>query len=278
MNAELDEIMIEFERSTSLDWEGSPAQAAHTRIKEALHAQIMSALTGGGAAPAPLEAGGYRENPFLDPMPTIPRSPTFSLSILNGWEAEYKASWQKSGGKYDPYNDALARKGFAANREYIAWLDRVADAQLARDMTDFGTEYWKISSMVIAPLGAVDTAYHILNGDMTAGEAAFALATMGKGRALKAAETTVIGRVKDLKALQSGERSLLDRLPDLGSPKANWKQNSGVLRQEMSLSRPIRDASPGDTGGQFLNAERNLLRDRGWTFDPKTYYWHPPKR
>lgn len=25
-----------------------------------------------------------------------------------------------------------------------------------------------------------------------------------------------------------------------------------------------RDASPGDNGGVFLNAERNLLRDRGW--------------
>ena len=28
--------------------------------------------------------------------------------------------------------------------------------------------------------------------------------------------------------------------------------------------------------GQFLNAERGLLRDRGWTFDPKTNFWNPP--
>jgi hypothetical protein len=86
--------------------------------------------------------------------------------------------------------------------------------------------------------------------------------------------TTVIGRVKDLQKLGPGEKSLLDRLPDLGSPKANWKQNSGVLRQEMNRGLPIRDASVGDTGGQFLNAERNLLRDRGWTFDGT--YWNPP--
>ena len=26
---------------------------------------------------------------------------------------------------------------------------------------------------------------------------------------------------------------------------------------------------PGNTTGQFLNAERNLLQERGWTFDPK---------
>lgn len=87
---------------------------------------------------------------------------------------------------------------------------------------------------------------------------------------------TVIGRVKDLQKLGPGERHLLDRLPDLGNPKANWKQNSGVLRQEMNRGRPIRDASPGDTGGQFLNAERNLLQDRGWTYDSNTSHWNPP--
>ncbi|MFH1816258.1 MAG: hypothetical protein ABIF28_19100, partial [Pseudomonadota bacterium] len=89
--------------------------------------------------------------------------------------------------------------------------------------------------------------------------------------------TTVIGRVNDLKSLQAGEQSLLERLPNLGGPKANWAQNSGVLREEMGRGVPIRDASPGDTAGQFLNAERGLLRDRGWTFDSKTNFWMPPK-
>lgn len=88
--------------------------------------------------------------------------------------------------------------------------------------------------------------------------------------------TTVIGRVKDLQNLKKGEQSLLNRLPDRGSVKANWKQNSGVIRQEISKGKPIRDASPGDTSGQFLNAERNLLRDKGWAFDSKSNYWTPP--
>jgi hypothetical protein len=70
---------------------------------------------------------------------------------------------------------------------------------------------------------------------------------------------------------------LLDRLPNLGNPKANWQQNSGVLRQEMNRGLPIRDASPGHMRGPFLNAERNLLRDRGWTFDAQTKLWMPPK-
>ena len=86
----------------------------------------------------------------------------------------------------------------------------------------------------------------------------------------------VIGRVKDLKKLGPGEKSLLHRLtPDLGSPKANWKRNSGVLRQEMNRGQPIRDASIGDNTGPFLNAERNLLQDRGWKLEGG--YWNPPQ-
>ena len=89
--------------------------------------------------------------------------------------------------------------------------------------------------------------------------------------------TTVIGRTKDLKNLAVGERSLLDRLtPNLGSPQANWRRNAGVLREEMRRGSPIRDASPGDTGGNFLNAERALLIDRGWSFNSQTGYWMPP--
>jgi RHS repeat-associated protein len=96
-------------------------------------------------------------------------------------------------------------------------------------------------------------------------------------RALSPGTRTVIGRVKDLQRLPVGEQSLLDRLtPNLGSPKANWKRNAGVLRDEMRKGRPIRDASPNDGKGQFLNAERALLRDRGWRFDETTDLWMPP--
>jgi hypothetical protein len=89
--------------------------------------------------------------------------------------------------------------------------------------------------------------------------------------------TTVIDRVNDLQKIGPGEKSLLDRLPNLGNPKANWQQNSGVLRQEMNRGLPIRDASPNDVTGVFLNAERNLLQSRGWVFDKQTNLWMPPK-
>jgi hypothetical protein len=103
------------------------------------------------------------------------------------------------------------------------------------------------------------------------------LAKIGKLRGAKGVGTTVIGRVRDLVDLPPGHSSLLDRLPNRGNPHANWRQNAGVLRNEMSRGLPIRDMSPGDTGGNFLNAERSLLRDRGWSFDGDTNYWIPPE-
>jgi len=90
----------------------------------------------------------------------------------------------------------------------------------------------------------------------------------------------VIGKMVDLAAPHPGENQL--DLPNQGSPKANWAQNYSKLRRVMSEGQPIRDASaepfengqPGrDTG--FLRAERNVLRDRGWTY--RDGYWYPPK-
>jgi hypothetical protein len=73
-------------------------------------------------------------------------------------------------------------------------------------------------------------------------------------------------------------------LPDRRSVKANWVQNAGRLRQQMSLGRPIRDTyRDAATGEQiptrgFLNAERKLLESRGWSYDPGTGSYHPPKK
>ena len=102
--------------------------------------------------------------------------------------------------------------------------------------------------------------------------------------AARGGQRTVIGKVKDLDNLGPGENSLLKHLPNKGNPKANWNQNSGVLRREMGKGRPLRDASVNpqtgeliDYPGSFLNAERNLLRSHGWTYDPTTRLWSPPR-
>jgi RHS repeat-associated protein len=97
--------------------------------------------------------------------------------------------------------------------------------------------------------------------------------------------STVVGKVKDLQSLGPGENSLLKHLqPNLGTPQANWTRNSGVLRREMAKGLPLRDASVDpktgaliDYPGSFLNAERHLLRSRGWTYDPATTLWSPPR-
>ena len=73
------------------------------------------------------------------------------------------------------------------------------------------------------------------------------------------------------------------RLADKGSPKLNWAQNSGALRQEMRALRPIFDSFKTASGqlipsrsGSFLNAERHLLMDRGWIYNAKRGAWVPP--
>ncbi|MEQ1923680.1 MAG: RHS repeat-associated core domain-containing protein [Pyrinomonadaceae bacterium] len=75
------------------------------------------------------------------------------------------------------------------------------------------------------------------------------------------------------------------RLPDKGSPKLNWAQNSGALRQEMNSGRPIFDSYKTTSGqliparsGSFLNAERYLLMDRGWIYNAQRGAWVPPTR
>jgi RHS repeat-associated protein len=101
---------------------------------------------------------------------------------------------------------------------------------------------------------------------------------------------TVIGKFDpatgNIRGIQPNENSLLKHLPDQGSTKLNWQQNSSVLRTEMGKGVPIRDAHidsagrllPGSPDGisKFIDAERSLLRNHDWTYDPKTTLWSPP--
>ena len=90
-----------------------------------------------------------------------------------------------------------------------------------------------------------------------------------------------IGKIDDLAKLDRTQ-TLLDSLPNLGSPKANWYQNSSVLRKAMRDGYQIRDASayrsnlsldptllrPNRTIGQsFLGAERLLMENKGFFLD-----------
>jgi hypothetical protein len=71
-------------------------------------------------------------------------------------------------------------------------------------------------------------------------------------------------------------------MPDQGSPRLNWAQNAGRLREQMRQGKPIFDSYRDPVTGMqipsrgFLGAERNLLETRGWLYDPATGAYHPP--
>lgn len=84
-----------------------------------------------------------------------------------------------------------------------------------------------------------------------------------------------------LKAEGWKEHDYFFRLPNQGSPAANWMQNSSRLREVMRSGKPIYDSYIDDAGNLiptrgFLNAERDILINRGWLFSPLTGAWHPP--
>lgn len=76
---------------------------------------------------------------------------------------------------------------------------------------------------------------------------------------------------------REGDRFLY--VPDQGSPKLNWQQNASQLRQEMQPRNPIHDTYRDYASGElkpatgFLNAERELLKNREWRYDPQSGSW-----
>jgi hypothetical protein len=70
-------------------------------------------------------------------------------------------------------------------------------------------------------------------------------------------------------------------LPNKRTPKINWKANYDPLRTEMGLGKPIFDSFTRfdgtliETGG-FLNAERFILKNRGWVYNSNMWAWMPP--
>jgi hypothetical protein len=92
--------------------------------------------------------------------------------------------------------------------------------------------------------------------------------------------TAVIGRKDDLAkpgAVRPNERTLMG--PNRGSERQNFQQNFRALRQAEKQGDPIRDISPGDDEGRWLNQERCYLEWCGWDRyqDPAgDYYWIKP--
>ena len=143
------------------------------------------------------------------------------------------------------------------------------------------------SAMVANALYEGSGASDIVNAVRNPGLASIALAglnfTPGRIGGL------VLGKMADLGragAIRRGEYTLAGRgsLPNRGVVRENWRQNAGQLRGEMRRGLPIRDASVDSRTGAlrnntgFLAAERSLLRNEGWRYNPVTRTWNPPPR
>lgn len=66
-----------------------------------------------------------------------------------------------------------------------------------------------------------------------------------------------------------------------GTAKDTWKLNAGRLREAMAKGKPIFDSYVDEVGERiptkgFLNAERELLKEKGWMFSPVHRAWLPP--
>ncbi|MGH8612186.1 MAG: RHS repeat domain-containing protein, partial [Gammaproteobacteria bacterium] len=192
---------------------------------------------------------------------------------------------------FDPQNPQSFNRYAYANNNPYRYVDPNGESPIDA-ITELapaaGRAYGALAAYGIGVATGNDTLVQVAVDGMReqAADNAIALASTvnpipGSGKLLRAAkggERLVIGRGKDLSqpgALQSGEFNLEwpSKLPDV---KAEWKTNSSLLRREMRNGHPIRDASPDDKDGMFLNAERNLLENHNWRFDKETNHWQPP--
>jgi hypothetical protein len=113
-----------------------------------------------------------------------------------------------------------------------------------------------------------------------------AVKTASQAAHAKSQGVKYIGKMDDLKGIPRCQ-TLLDDLPDLGSTKSNYYQNSSVLRKALWEGYEIRDASayrpnwtpdptllrPDRTVGQsFLGAERLIMDNKGLLLDSSGAY------
>ena len=90
----------------------------------------------------------------------------------------------------------------------------------------------------------------------------------------------VIGRTRALTrpgTIGPDEYTLVGRLPTKGlSEREIAYRASSMFRAELRNVTQVRDATPGDFGGKYLNMERTILSRRGWIYDPATHIYYKP--
>ena len=178
----------------------------------------------------------------------------------------------------------------AARAEVVAFrAERVAMGNRLRAQAE-GTKPIELAE---APNGTTGVRFNEV--DAGAGKIEHPLRSDGASRALpvaadEAATTTqityVIGRTDDLLkpgVVRAGERPFEFEVVRHSDGRTNkrptWYNNYRALRIAARENRPIRDVSPGNELGEFLNGERMQFKHRGWkeTQDGQDVWWVPPK-
>ena len=189
--------------------------------------------------------------------------------------SQYQHEFGLEGWRYDNamnYWNSVYADDFV---ERVAWLD--ADQKAREDvamMLQF-VRFFEMMSTTVALEGGASPSLPAARGFSLRGFGVKGLSKGGQG----GLNLFKWGAPQTIKVIgwKLGDRFLY--LPNKGTPKLNWKANSGALRREMGLGKPIFD-SYRTTGGVliptkgFLNAERSLLQGRGWIYNKGA--WLPP--
>jgi hypothetical protein len=97
---------------------------------------------------------------------------------------------------------------------------------------------------------------------------------------LKEKTELVIGRGKALEKWKFKENQYQfewNSVQDQLGMEAEKRINMQLLRDAMDTGNPILDISAqSETGGFYLNAEREYLTNRGWIYDATSRYWTYP--
>ena len=286
-SAQLDRMMMDaLDRGDVMAFQGLWAQQNPEEAKQVLiaDAAIMGLLVVPGGAEAVI--AGFGINSYVTWSQEAKGNEVTASEYMNGWAID---SWSVRGGK--ARFEWILHAGAAGGGAYGTYVGGKGFVESMRDPNASSTERLSYATDTLGSLFAFGYGAKGLYGDAKGYFNKLFCPEATKGttgnvdyltqpqKLVREGQTPTIGKMVDLnnpENISVGDFRVADFLPDQGTPKLNWKQNSGILRSVMSERVPIKDVSPYpmEKAG-FLGAERNLLQSRGWIY--REGFWYPPQ-
>ena len=290
-SAQLDRMMMDaLDRGDVMAFQGLWAQQNPEEAKQVLiaDAAIMGLLVVPGGAEAVI--AGFGINSYVTWSQEAKGNEVTASEYMNGWAID---SWSVRGGKalVGTRFEWILHAGAAGGGAYGTYVGGKGFVESMRDPNASSTERLSYATDTLGSLFAFGYGAKGLYGDAKGYHNKLFCPEATKGttgnvdyltqpqKLVREGQTPTIGKMVDLnnpENISVGDFRVADFLPDQGTPKLNWKQNSGILRSVMSERVPIKDVSPYpmEKAG-FLGAERNLLQSRGWIY--REGFWYPPQ-